>query len=88
MLRTLQNTNSHRELPALVLLDHHDLYVLAMDTLLNLSMQQADNSKLFRTKGCHHSVFSLLKSAEHVGVAIKVIRFQSRTSTRAGRAAI
>ncbi len=32
VLRTLQNTNSHRELPALVLLDHHDLYVLAMDT--------------------------------------------------------
>lgn len=80
MSETNINTNvqqNSREWSALVLLDNHDLYLLAMNTLLNLLLQHSENKQLFRDKECHLSVFSLLKSEPHVSAAIKLIRFMA-----------
>ena len=61
----------------MVLFDNHDLYLLAMETLLHLLHRDEENSKLFRMKQCHLSVFSLLKSPPHVEAAITLSKSQT-----------
>ncbi|ETO23301.1 hypothetical protein RFI_13880 [Reticulomyxa filosa] len=62
---------------SMILLDHHDLYELAMDILLNMLKDDDENCKLFRQKRCNFAVFTLLKSRAHSEAAAKVISNQT-----------